>query len=52
VVSKAQIEDALYAFGSEVESNTVEVYVSRLRRKIGTALVQTVRGVGYRLVIP
>jgi two-component system OmpR family response regulator len=50
VVSKAQIEDALYAFGSEVESNTVEVYVSRLRRKIGTALIQTVRGVGYRLV--
>lgn len=50
VVSKAQIEDALYAFGSEVESNTVEVYVSRLRRKIGAALVQTVRGVGYRLV--
>jgi two-component system OmpR family response regulator len=49
VVSKAQIEDALYAFGSEVESNTVEVYVSRLRRKIGQDLVQTVRGVGYRL---
>lgn len=52
VVSKAQIEDALYAFGSEVESNTVEVYISRLRRKIGGAAVQTVRGVGYRLVRP
>lgn len=50
VVSKSQIEDALYAFGSEVESNTVEVYVSRLRRKIGQGSVQTVRGVGYRLV--
>lgn len=50
VVSKAQIEEALYAFGSEVESNTVEVYISRLRRKIGGATVQTVRGVGYRLV--
>jgi len=50
VVSKAQIEDALYSFGSEVESNTVEVYVSRLRRKIGQHRVQTVRGLGYRLV--
>ncbi len=37
VVSKAQIEDALYAFGSEVESNAVEVYVSRLRKKIGAS---------------
>ncbi|MEW9808248.1 response regulator [Mesorhizobium marinum] len=52
VISKAQIEDALYAFGSEVESNTVEVYVSRLRRKIGASAVQTVRGVGYRLTAP
>jgi len=49
VVSKAQIEEALYAFGSEVESNTVEVYVSRLRKKIGAANLLTVRGVGYRL---
>ena len=49
VVTKAQIEDALYALGSEVESNTVEVYVSRLRRKIGATRVQTLRGVGYRL---
>jgi two-component system OmpR family response regulator len=51
VVSKSSIEDAIYAFGSELESNTVEVYVSRLRRKIGPASVQTVRGVGYRLVV-
>ena len=49
VVSKGQIEEALYAFGSEVESNTVEVYVSRLRRKIGASTIETVRGVGYRL---
>ncbi|MCX7303555.1 MAG: response regulator transcription factor [Hyphomicrobiales bacterium] len=52
IVSKGQIEDALYAFGAEVESNTVEVYVSRLRRKIGTDLILTVRGVGYRLQTP
>jgi two-component system OmpR family response regulator len=49
VVSKAQIEEALYAFGSEIESNTVEVYVSRLRKKIGKDRLSTVRGVGYSI---
>jgi two-component system OmpR family response regulator len=49
VVSKAQIEEALYAFGSEIESNTVEVYVSRLRKKLGHDRIATLRGVGYRL---
>lgn len=49
IVSKAQIEEALYEFGAEVESNTVEVYVSRLRRKLGKDAIETVRGVGYRI---
>lgn len=49
IVSKAQIEEALYAFGSEIESNTVEVYVSRLRKKLGKDCVETLRGIGYRL---
>lgn len=49
VISKAQIEEALYAFGSEIESNTVEVYVSRLRKKLGRDHVVTVRGVGYKI---
>nr|WP_245223933.1 response regulator transcription factor [Rhizobium halophytocola] len=49
IVSKQQIDEALYAFGSEVESNTVEVYVSRLRKKLGRQVVETVRGLGYRL---
>ncbi|WP_378949749.1 response regulator transcription factor [Mesorhizobium sp. ANAO-SY3R2] len=49
IVSKPQIEDALYALGTEVESNTVEVYVSRLRKKLGRGLITTVRGVGYRI---
>lgn len=49
IVSKASIEEALYAFGSEIESNTVEVYVSRLRKKLGRDNVVTVRGVGYRV---
>lgn len=49
IISKAQIEEALYAFGSEIESNTVEVYVSRLRKKLGRDHVVTVRGVGYKI---
>lgn len=52
VVSKTQMEDALYAFGSEVESNAVEVYVSRLRKKIGAEHIVTARGLGYRLATP
>jgi len=49
IVSKEQIEDALYAFGEEIESNTIEVYVSRVRRKLGRDFIRTVRGLGYRL---
>tara|TARA_R110000868_G_scaffold58122_1_gene179256 strand:- start:37718 stop:38377 length:660 start_codon:yes stop_codon:yes gene_type:complete len=48
-LSKAQLEEALYEFGAEIESNTVEVYISRLRRKLGKDLIKTVRGVGYRV---
>ena len=51
VVSKAQIEDMLFEFGAEVESNAVEVYVSRLRKKIGHPLIHTSRGMGYRLAL-
>jgi two-component system OmpR family response regulator len=50
-VSKEQIEDALYAFGEEIESNTIEVYVSRIRRKLGRDFIRTIRGLGYRLGI-
>jgi two-component system OmpR family response regulator len=49
IVSKGQLEDMLYQFGAEVESNAVEVYVSRLRRKLGQDLIATVRGLGYRI---
>jgi two-component system OmpR family response regulator len=49
IVSKHRIEEALYAFGSEIESNTVEVYVSRLRKKIGKDRIRTARGIGYTL---
>ena len=49
IVPKDRIEEALYAFGSEIESNTVEVYVSRLRKKIGKDRIRTARGIGYTL---
>jgi DNA-binding response OmpR family regulator len=52
VVSRSQLEDALFEFGAEVESNAVEVYVSRLRKKIAHPLIQTSRGMGYRLAKP
>jgi DNA-binding response OmpR family regulator len=47
VLSREQIEQQLYSWGQEVESNAVEVHVHHLRRKLGAALIQTVRGVGY-----
>lgn len=49
VISKERMEEALYEFGSEIESNTVEVHVSRLRKKLGRDAIQTQRGVGYKV---
>jgi two-component system OmpR family response regulator/two-component system response regulator QseB len=49
VLSREQLEQSLYSWGQEVESNAVEVHIHHLRRKLGTALIQTVRGVGYLL---
>jgi len=49
VLSREQLEQHLYSWGQEVESNAVEVHVHHLRRKLGNTLIQTVRGVGYTL---
>ena len=49
VLSREQLEQHLYSWGREVDSNAVEVHVHHLRRKLGADLVQTVRGVGYLL---
>lgn len=49
VLSPEQLRDRLYGFGQEVESNAVNVHVHHLRRKLGADIVETVRGVGYRL---
>ncbi|WP_072393779.1 response regulator transcription factor [Hyphomicrobium sp. CS1GBMeth3] len=49
IVSKAKLEEVLYNFGSEIESNAVEVYISRLRKKLGSETIRTLRGLGYRM---
>ena len=47
LLSRAQIEDRLYGWGEEIESNAVSVYIHQLRRKLGTEFIGNVRGVGY-----
>ncbi|HEX5342562.1 MAG TPA: response regulator transcription factor [Duganella sp.] len=49
VVSKSQLEEKLYGWNSEVESNTVDVYVHHLRKKFGSDFIKNVRGVGYKI---
>ncbi|MCP5196004.1 MAG: winged helix-turn-helix domain-containing protein [Gammaproteobacteria bacterium] len=49
VLSREQLEDRLYGWGEEVESNTVEVHIHHLRRKLNPKIIRTVRGIGYRL---
>jgi DNA-binding response OmpR family regulator len=50
VLSREQLEQHLYSWGREVESNAVEVHVHHLRRKLGSEVIHTVRGVGYTLL--
>jgi len=47
IVSRAQLEDRLYGWGEELESNAISVYIHQLRKKLGDDLIHTVRGVGY-----
>jgi DNA-binding response OmpR family regulator len=47
VVTRAQLEQALYGWQSEVDSNAVEVHIHHLRKKLGSDLIRTLRGVGY-----
>jgi two-component system, OmpR family, response regulator QseB len=49
ILSRARIEERLYGWGEEVESNAVEVHVHGLRRKLGADFILNVRGVGYRV---
>lgn len=47
VLSRSQLEDRLYSWGDEVESNAIEVHVHHLRKRLGSDLIKTIRGVGY-----
>jgi two-component system OmpR family response regulator len=49
VVSQSELTEHIYAQDSDRESNTVEVFIARLRRKLGSDLIETVRGLGYRM---
>ncbi|OZI52870.1 response regulator [Bordetella genomosp. 4] len=49
VVSRAQLEESLYGWGDEVESNTIEVHIYNLRRKLSAESIKTIRRQGYRL---
>jgi two-component system, OmpR family, response regulator QseB len=52
LLSRAQIEDRLYGWGEEIESNAVSVYIHQLRRKLGSDFIRNVRGVGYFVADP
>ena len=49
IVPKSDLEKLVHGFDSEVASNALEVHVSALRRKLGRELIETVRGMGYRI---
>lgn len=49
IVSKSNLEASIYAWGEEVQSNTIEVHISNLRKKLGFDRIVTVRGLGYRI---
>lgn len=52
VLNRHRLEEALYGFDDEVESNALEVYVHHLRRKLGSDVIKTMRGVGYFIPLP
>ena len=52
VVSRSELTEHIYAQDFDRDSNTIEVFVGRLRKKLGTQLIETVRGLGYRLRPP
>jgi two-component system OmpR family response regulator len=49
VVSQSELTEHIYSENADRDSNTVEVFVARLRRKLGGSFIQTVRGLGYRM---
>lgn len=49
VMTREQLEESLYAWGDEIESNAIEVFIYQLRKKIGSQYIKTIRGLGYRM---
>jgi two-component system OmpR family response regulator len=49
VVSQSELNEHIYAENLDRDSNTVEVFIARLRRKLGASTIETVRGLGYRM---
>jgi len=49
IISKQTIEDSIYGWGTEIESNTIEVHIFKLRKKLGKDVIETVKNMGYRL---
>src|SRR5688500_13723608 len=52
IVSQGELTEHIYSQGFDRDSNTVEVFIARLRRKLGTSFIETVRGMGYRIEAP
>jgi two-component system OmpR family response regulator len=51
IVSQSELTEHIYAQGFDRDSNTVEVFIARLRRKLGSAFIETVRNLGYRMKV-
>ncbi|CDG83663.1 response regulator [Janthinobacterium agaricidamnosum] len=51
ILSADQLKDKLYHFSEEIESNALNVHIHHLRRKLGAELIETVRGLGYRIAV-
>ena len=49
ILTREQLEESLYAWGEEIESNAIEVYIYQIRKKIGGQYIKTIRGLGYRM---
>ncbi|WP_180057382.1 response regulator transcription factor [Acinetobacter sp. YH12227] len=52
IMTREQLEESLYAWGDEIESNAIEVFIYQLRKKIGSHYIKTLRGLGYRMNLP
>jgi DNA-binding response OmpR family regulator len=52
ILSRAQLEERMYGWKEEIESNAVEVYIHNIRRKLGSEFIQNIRGVGYFIPKP